>query len=242
MNNSNLPLYANLKEVLITKIANGELKSGDRLPSHHTLCEQFSVSYMTMRRAISELTHEGVLVAIQGKGIFVAENKQVVELSGIQSFTEDMRRRGLVASAKLIESNIIYASTVMVQVLGVKVGEPLVNIRRLRLANDQPIAIQSVFIPQMFCPDILNCDFNQVSLYKLFTDMYHLSITSSKGTVGAVLASAEDAEWLQIKLPAPLLVTERITYLADGSPLEYARSLYCADRYQIPLNDQALQQ
>lgn len=237
MNNSTLPLYANLKETLINEIANGELKPGDQLPSHHTLCEQFNVSYMTMRRAISELTQEGMLIAIQGKGIFVAENKQVVELSGLQSFTEDMRRRGLVASAKLIESNIVFASTVMVQVLGVKVGEPLVNIRRLRLANDQPIAIQSVFVPQIFCPGILNYDFNQVSLYKLFTDVYHLSITSSKGTVGAVLASEEEANLLQIKLPAPLLVTERITYLADGSALEYARSLYCADRYQLPLND-----
>lgn len=237
MKTSVLPLYAKLKETLIAAIASGELQPGDKLPSHHELCERYNMSYMTMRRAITELTNEGVMTAVHGKGIYVAERKQIAENSGLLSFSEDMKRRGLQSSSRLLEAKIISASTVMAQVLNTQVGEPLVYLQRLRLAGNQPIAIQTAYLPQKICPNLLDHDWNEVSLYTVLQDVYNLMITDSKGTVGAVLATAEEAKLLKKKQPLALLSTERIVYHIDGSPIEFARSLYCADRYQLPLQE-----
>ncbi len=132
---------------------------------------------------------------------------------------------------------MITASTVMAQVFHVVVGEPLFYLQRLRLANQQPIAIQTAYLPQKLCPDLLSQDWNEASLYTVLQEVYHLFISDSKGTVSAVLATAEEAKRLKKKQPAALLVTERIAYHIDGSPIEFVRSVYCADRYQLSLQE-----
>jgi GntR family transcriptional regulator len=230
-------LYSVLKENICSDIENGVLNPGDKLPTHHELCDRYSMSYMTIRRAISELTTEGLLIAVQGKGIYVAEKKHIVEISGIKSFTEDMEQRGWKSKARVLEAKTIGASTMIAKILNVTSGFPLVYLRRLRFANDQPLAIQSVYISTKLCPDLLKHNLESESLYSVLKDDYGLKINMSSGTVGAELASEEDSNLLQISRPAALLLTERIVYQTPDNPLEFSRSLYRADRYQLPLKD-----
>lgn len=232
---AHLPLYAQLKEAIIAAIAEDRLAPGDQLPSHHALCREYDTSYMTVRRAITELTNEGIIYTIHGKGSYVAEPKEKAEAGPLVSFTEDMATRGLQAANYILTAEIIDASTIMARTLQVEMGAPLVHLVRLRLANTMPIAIQKAFLPHQRCLGLLDHDLEKGSLYATLRNEYGLHLEASSGAVGATLATAEEAELLQLELPAALLTAEQITYLDTGDPIEFVRTVYRGDRYQMPL-------
>lgn len=236
MNTLQLPLYAQLKESIIAEIAAGDLQPQDRLPSHHALCEQHAVSYMTMRRAITELVQEGVLYALPGKGVYVAAPKEVAETHPLLGFTEDMAQRGKTASSCLLTAELCDASTLLAQALNVAPGTALVHLARLRLADHVPVAIQTTYLRHNLCPGILNHNMERGSLYDILRHEYFLELASSRGTVGAALATEEEAELLGVALPAALLVTEQITFLDTGEPIELTHTRYRADRYTMRLD------
>src|SRR4051812_48438700 len=137
--NEKLPLYAQLKEQIIAAIARGDLAPGDRIPSQRALCDDYRMSHMTVRRAISELLHEGVIYAIPGKGLYVTEPKQDAE-PPLRGFTEDMAQRGMVASSQVLAAEIVGASTVLSSALGVPIGTALIYLRRLRPGEGAAVA------------------------------------------------------------------------------------------------------
>jgi GntR family transcriptional regulator len=227
-----LPLYAQLKEEIIARITHGELEPGDRLPSQRELCEQHNMSHMTVRRVINELATEGVIYAIPGKGLYIAEPKQEAELSPLMSFAEYMARRGMVPATRVLDSELVSASTVLAKTLEVEPGTPLVYLCRLRLANDEPIGIGVSYLPHHLCPGLLQHDLAQRSLFITLRDEYGLRLVRSTSVVEAVLADEKQAELLGIILPAALLVRNQITYLDTGQVIEYSRNYNRGDRYQ----------
>ncbi|MEW5958994.1 MAG: GntR family transcriptional regulator, partial [Chloroflexota bacterium] len=138
MNNISQPLFAQLKETIIATITRGELTPGDQLPSQRDLCKQYGMSHMTVRRAINELINEGVIQAIPGKGLYVAEKTRVADSNSLLGFDQQMIRLGLNPSTQVLEAKLVSASTVLAKVLGVSVGAPLVYLHRLRLADGEP--------------------------------------------------------------------------------------------------------
>lgn len=230
--NARLPLYAQLKEEIIAAIARGDLAPSDQIPSQRVLCERHGMSHMTVRRAISELLSEGVLYAIPGKGLYVTEPKQDAEPLLI-GFSEDMTRRGMVASSQVLAAEIIGASTVLASALGVTVGTPLAHVRRLRLADGEPMAIQSSYLPHALCPGLLAHNLEHGSLFALLRDEYRLRLADGTTMAEAALADAEQARLLGLRLPAPVLIVEQLTYLESGRAIEFVRSAYRADRYRL---------
>jgi GntR family transcriptional regulator len=227
------PLYAQLKQSLSEAIARGELPPGAQLPSHHTLTREHSVSYMTVRRAISELINDGTLYAVHGKGVYVATPKQPAESGLLVSFSEEMMRRGQRPSSRLLAQELVSADASEAITLGLAVGAPLIRLVRLRLANGEPIALQTSLLPHDRCPGLLAHDLGRESLFALLRQ-YGLRPMTASGAVGAALATAEEAALLGIELPAALLVTEQRTCLDDGTPIEWTRSVYRGDRFQLP--------
>jgi GntR family transcriptional regulator, N-acetylglucosamine utilization regulator len=232
--NEKLPLYAQLKEQIIAAIARGDLAPGDQIPSQRVLCEDYRMSHMTVRRAISELLHEGVIYAIPGKGLYVTEPKQDAE-PPLRGFTEDMSQRGMVASSQVLAAEIVGASTVLSSALGVPIGTALVYLRRLRLADGAPMAVQGSYLPQALCPGLLEHDLGRGSLFDLLRNVYHLRLADGTTAVEAALADAEHARLLGLRVPAPLLVVEQLNYLDNGQAIEFVRSAYRADRYRLRL-------
>lgn len=226
------PLYAQLKEALIASIRRGDLAPGDRLPSQRALCDGYGMSHMTVRRAISELLHEGVIYAIHGKGIYVAQRKQDAE-RGLVGFSEDMARRGMAASSHVLDARLLGASTVLAEVLGVAPGDTLVALRRLRLADGAPMAIQTSYLPHALCPGLLGQDLTCRSLFELLREVYGLRLAESAIAAEAALANDEQARLLGLTLPAPLLLTEQMTYLDGGQAIEFVRTAYRGDRYRL---------
>jgi GntR family transcriptional regulator len=229
------PLYEQLKESLVADIARGALAPGDQIPSQRALGERHGMSHMTVRRALNELIADKVLTAIPGKGLFVAEPKAEAEAGRLVGFTEDMARRGWHASSRVVSAALVSASPILASGLGVSLGDPLVYLYRLRLVDGEPMALQSCFLPHARCPGLLEHDFAQQSLFAVLRTTYGLRLASSHAMVEAALATDQQAALLGMELPAPILVTEQITLLDDGTPIEFVRSQYRGDRYRLSL-------
>ena len=230
-----LPLYAQLKEDLIASIARGELAPGDQLPSQRELAERHSMSHMTIRRAIDELRHEGVVHAIPGKGLYVAQPKLDAESDPLLSFTQEMDRRGQTAASQVLAAELVGASTVLARTLGLEVGERLVHLARLRLADGTPMALQTSYLAYALCPGLLEQDLEQMSLYEVLRGVYGLRLVRSRRTAEATLADRQNALALGLSLPAALLVVEQITFLDSGVAVEFSTTAYRGDLYRLPL-------
>jgi GntR family transcriptional regulator len=228
-----LPLYYQLKELIREQVENGEIRAGDRIPSERELSERYEISRMTARQAITELVNEGLLFREQGKGTFVAMPKISQGLIGLTSYTEDMLRRGLQPGTKLLCLEIVPPTRKIADRLHISLDSKVIQIQRLRLANDEPMALETSHIPASLCPDLAQQDLEGQSLYKLMEDRYALHLANASQTLEPANASTVEAELLNVSPTVPLLLIERITYTTDGTPAEFVKSLYRGDRYKF---------
>ena len=230
------PKHAQLREALLDDIARGTLKPGDLVPSHRSLSARYQLSHLTVRRVMTDLAHEGIVYAVPGKGVFVAEPKQEVVAEPLISFHDDMVRRGLKPSAKTLEARLTSASAALASIMGVEPDAPLVHLRRLLLANDAPIATSSLYLPHTLCTGILDRELIDGSLFATLRQVYGLRLKRRSRTAESVLANPTQAELLGLTLPAPLLLIEQLTYLDTGQAIEYVRLYYRGDRYRISVS------
>lgn len=230
--NSPVPLYYQLEEYIKELIEKGELTPGDTLPPEREYAEIYQISRMTVRQAFTQLVNEGYLYRIQGKGTFVAERKMEQSLQGLTSFTEDMKARGLVPGSQLIHFDMIPAPIGVAKQLLIPESAAIYEITRIRLADGVPMALETNFISGSLIKGLTEEIVNQ-SLYAYMEEQLHLSIYSSKQIIEASIASEEEAEFLQISQGAPVMLIQNITYLEDGTPVEFVKSVFRADRYKF---------
>lgn len=228
-------LYNHIKLRLREAIESGQYRPGERIPSEHELVEQFGVSRATVRKAISELVLEGWLHRIQGRGTFVAKPKFRQTLSRLTSFTEDMQLLGLTPRTKLISLNSEGANEEIAERLGIKKGDRIIYIERLRFADDEPMALNISILPYHFVPKLESHDLEKNSLYEILEHHYGLILSRAEQTLEPTLASPETASLLKVKIGAPLLLVEGIVYLKNGAPIEWLRIWYRGDRYKFHL-------
>lgn len=205
----------------------------DRLPTERELAEKLDVSRLTVRRALQQLTEEGLVYRIQGAGTFVAE-PAIRKGDALTSFSEDMRARGLVPSARLLVAEEVDAGARRSFRLGVSPGEPLLHLVRLRLADRVPICLEDVYLVRRLAPDLLagGADL-EGSLYELLSSRYRLTIDRAEQSVTATVLDRADAERLGVAPLSPALQVDRLTSDQKGRPVELTRSLYRGDRYSF---------
>ncbi len=241
MNNFNrnkpVPLYYQLKEMIKQQIESKELKPRDCLPSEREYGEKFQISRMTVRQAITELVNEGLLYRQQGKGTFVAEPKIEQGLMKLTSFTEDMLRRGLEPSARLLSIQKCTADDRVASIL--KLGEmtpkqrQIIVIERLRLADGEPMAIETCHLSYASFPEILGEDLENKSLYKILETRYNICLERATQVIEPAVAKTEDAKLLNIQIGDSILVLGRTTFDQYDTPVEYVSSRYRGDRYKF---------
>ena len=229
---SPVPLYYQLKEIFRSWIAAGDFDQDGRFPSEAELQQQFKVSRMTIRRALSELVQEGFLVREQGRGSFVVRPRVQDQLRYLTSFTEDMRLRGLPTRSRILDFRLVHDPEVA-KAMGIPESEELVQLRRLRLVRDDPVAIQNAFIRHRFCPGLVERGLMEGSLYATLEQGYGLKLGRAIQMVEAKPADEYEARLLEIKPGQPVLLLERLTFLRGGEPVEYVRSAYRGDRYRF---------
>lgn len=233
--NSPLPIYYQIVEHIKSIIEKGELKPGDCLPSEREFAERYGISRMTVRQAVNELVSEGYLYRIRGKGTFIAEKKIEQKLAGLTSFTEDMRARGMEPSSKLIRFEIVPANNKLAKQLGIKENAPVYDIVRIRLADNEPMALENTYIPANLVKGLTEEIISQ-SLYSYIEEKLDLKIKDSDQAIEASVADEKQSKALEIKKGSPILFIQRNTFLTNGATLEVVKSAYRADRYKFLIN------
>ncbi len=232
--NSPIPIYYQIGEIIKDLIEKGELKPGDSLPAEREYAEKFQISRMTVRQAFTQLVNDGYLHRIQGKGTFVAERSGKIEqtLRGLTSFTEDMKVRGLKPESRLINFEIIPATKLIADQLGIQEYGPVYEIKRIRLADDEPMALETNYISANFIKGLTEKIVNQ-SLYSYIEDQLNLRIDHASQVIESSIANQLEADYLKIQSGAPVMLIQRNTFLKDGTPVEFVKSSYRADRYKF---------
>ncbi|HEX4202627.1 MAG TPA: GntR family transcriptional regulator [Ktedonobacteraceae bacterium] len=228
---SPLPRYYQLKEIMREKIRSGEWKSGDLIPSERELGEQYGISRMTARQAITELVNEGLFYREQGKGTFVSRHKITQQLIHLTGFTEDIKARGQRPDTRVLSAKMQFADETTADRLRIKPKQPIFYLQRLRLADGEPLAIEVAHINFMGCERLIDEDLEHNSLYRLLETKYGLTLIEAEQELEAALISKEEAQLLKMPLGSPGLFTRRITYTERNLPIEYARSVYCGNKY-----------
>jgi GntR family transcriptional regulator len=228
---SPVPRYHQLKEILREKIRSGEWKPGDIIPSERELSETYGISRMTTRQAITDLVNEGVFYREQGKGTFVTRHKITQQLMRLTGFTEDISARGQHPSTKVLSAQMLPATESIAEKLHVDIGQPVFCIQRLRLADGEPLAIELSHIHFKGCEKLLEDDLEHNSLYKLLESKYGVPLMEAEQELEAGLAGAEEAQLLKIPIGSAVLYTRRVTFTDRYQPIEYAKSVYCGNKY-----------
>jgi GntR family transcriptional regulator len=232
--NNPLPYYVQLKESIRERIERGDWKPGDLLPSEAQLCEQFDVSRTVVRQALKDLTHEGLLYSRKGKGSFVAEQKISERfIQQLMGFHQEMSERGLKPTSKVLKQEKVAATPKVAAQLALCPGAPVIEISRLRFIMDEPVAIVTTYLPYDICPRLLEEDLAHQSLYECLERLGGLKIASGRRLIGAALASEYEADLLLVEKGAPLIVLDSVSYLEDGTPIEYYRAFHRGDRTNL---------
>lgn len=224
------PIYIQIRDALADRIQSGELPPGSRIPSERALSQEYGVSRMTVRQAITDLVNRGLLVPYPGNGTYVTEPKVSQIVSALMSFTESMERKGIVPGARLLEAGTISANRALARHLGIGVGERVYRIVRLRTGNEQPMALEHSFFPVRLCPGLDRSDLESRSIYRILREEHGLELTKAVQAMEPTVANEFESQMLQVPLGAPLMLLERVASTADGVAVEYAKDLYRGDR------------
>jgi GntR family transcriptional regulator len=220
------PLHAQLKEDILRNLRSGKLPSDSPIPSERELCEKYDISRTTVRKAIADLTHEGWLYVVSGKGTFVSGQPLKQDIEPLVGFSQDLERQGVLVVTEILSFQRMDADDELSHLLNVRPGSAIINLSRLRSIASSPIAVQTVFMPEHLCPGILGFDFAAQSLYDILRCEYGLRLTSGSTTIEASLADKDERNYLRLPEPSPVLRTQQITLLDDGTVMELCRSSF----------------
>jgi GntR family transcriptional regulator len=225
-----IPLHHQVYLDLQAALDAAEWKPGDRVPTERDLAERYGCSLITIRRALSELVHDGRLVRTRGRGTFVLAPRIDVDFAGSMSFTEEMQTRGLDPATRLIAARPESAGVTVAGALGLEPGSPTLYLERLRLADGEPLLLEQVHLPAERFPGLLATDLEHRSLYDLLAERYGVRVARTRETLEPVLLRAREARLLDRRRGTPALLIEGIASTADGRPIEFGRTFVRGDR------------
>ncbi len=231
------PLYLQLKTLLASQIADGLLKPGDPLPSEREFCEKFGISRTTVREALRELRLQGLIRTLPGRGAFVAPPQLdlTVKIS-LAGFTGDVSHQGMTPSSRLLKAELATSPPpAILEVLALQPGDEIVRVERLRLVNDVPLALHTVYLNHRLCPQILQHNLAQESVFQLLRDEYGLKLARATEQVHAALASEQEMYLLNLDYPAAVLRAERTTFLDTDDVIEFSLASYCGEWYRLEM-------
>ncbi len=221
------PLYRQIKGLILQALEAGEWRPGEAIPSEIELASRFSVSQGTVRKAIDEMAAENLLLRRQGKGTFVASH------SDPRAFFRFLRlvplKGGIEQSTSIpLECWRAKAGQEAARTLGIKLGDPIIIVRRLLQFSAKPVVVDEIYLPgETFAGlslDVLKDSHG--SLYSLFESRFGVRMIRAEERIRAVAADRATAELLRVTEGSPLLSVERVSYTYGDRPVEWRRGLY----------------
>lgn len=222
--------YHAVRDQLLDRLE--EMASGEQLPPERDLAVELGVSRMTLRRAIDELVARGAVRRRHGSGVFALGPKLDQALMA-SSFTADMRARGLRPGARTLSFDVGPVGARIRSRLKLAEHDDAAQVTRLRLADDEPIALEELHVPRALVPDLAAADLEDQSFYDLLRARCGIVVARSVQTIEPTVVDAQEAGDLDVPVHSPALLFERISWSADDQPVEFVRSVYRGDRYKI---------
>lgn len=205
---------------------------GNAIPSERQLCVDLGVSRLTVRAALDDLVREGYLVRRRGSGTFVSQPKIAQELT-MTSFSEEMRRRGMRPGSRTLSLTTTTAGARLGRSLKVSPSERIVVAKRLRLADGEAMAIETLHVPEKLVPGLTPQALDQGSFYELLATRYGISIAGGIQTIEPTVTNEEESEHLDVPVHSPAFLFERTSFSDDERIVEFVQSLYRGDRYRL---------
>lgn len=233
-----IPYYYQIVEALRNAIEESAQKNEDEpiaLPSEPELSELFSVNRGTIRHALQVLENEGFIRKEKGRGTFVRRMRLQMDLSYLQSTTEEIKRRGWRPKTELIGIRKIQPNERVREILQLDEPDLVWEVLRVHSANNEPISVQRAMIPIKLMPDLDSKNL-EGSLYKIWKTEYQIDADRGEQTIRTRLPLDDEMRLLQIEKESPVFEITRVTYSQQDIPIEYLKSIWRGDRYDFFVN------
>jgi len=205
---------------------------GQPIPAERQLAIDLGVSRLTLRAALDDLVRDGYLDRRHGSGTYVTEPKIAQPLT-LTSFSEDMRRRGMTPGSRTLELTSTLAGARLAHRMGVSPEARLFRVKRLRLADSMPMAMEILHVPEALVPGLTRADFEGRSFYELLQERYGITVASGTQSIEPTVTSEDESDVLGVPLHTPAFLFERTTISESGRIVEFVRSIYRGDRYRL---------
>ncbi len=225
------PLYDLIEDNFRELITSGVLSSGNSIPSEWELSDLYGVSRLTVRRALDDLARQGWLERRHGVGTFVSHPTVTHIAPSKLSFTEQMRSIGRLPSSKLVHIRIIPAEAGLAARLKLQEGESVIEIMRVRLADAEPILLETTYLSQSRFPGLEQTEeLAYASLYEMLGSHYQTYVTAMDQILEPVLLTRSEAKYLEAQVGAPAIKSEVVALTREGDPIEYSWSVTRGDK------------
>jgi len=224
------PRYQQLKDLIIGRISNGELRPQDRVPSENELVESMNVSRMTANRALRELTDEGYVDRIAGRGTFVSDFRARSHVLEVQNIADEIVRRGHTHSCEVLRQSRQHARGEIARALNVEQGSDVFHLLLVHSENGSPVQVEDRYVVADFAPECMQQNFQTVTPSAYLTAISPLQ--EAEQVVRATLPNAAVRQHLQMDDNEPSLVVIRRTW-SHGRPVTFARLHHPGSRYEL---------
>lgn len=234
-----VPLYQQVKEDIKAAIEHGKYKPKEKIPAEPELSAEYSVSRITVRRAVEELCNEGYLVKMQGRGTFVSTPRIHRKMTGgnrMESFSKTCQALGMVPGARLLDRKIVPVRSDEREFFGCSPDDLLIYVQRIRTADGQPIFEENLFFPYEPFKALMKCNWTDTSAFANIEAVSGRRCHDTyRRTIEVVRATAEQAPLLNVPLGEPLLYLNVYFVDQDRKPLCIGRQYYVGSRYMFEL-------
>jgi GntR family transcriptional regulator len=230
---SAVPLYAQLEAELIAEIDAGSLAPGSQLAPEGSLSQRFGVSRTTVRQAIQKLIHRGIVEIRRGRGTFVARPRLTQELTALTGFAEDMIAAGRAPTARLVDKKLVAATAVVARQLGLREGEEVVRIRRVRLADGAPVSFDETYLPRAIGSKVMQDDLEAEPIFALLEGKYGIALVEAEYRLEAAAAKGLIARAIGVPAGSPIFLIERTSFAARQRPVDYEKLYYRGDQIRF---------
>lgn len=230
--NTGVPLYVQLRDVLQQKIESGEWRPYEQIPTEEELVREYKIARTTVRRALSEMVQRGLLYRKSGRGTFVREREVHYRLRRSVSFSQDILSKGMTPGSCLISAEVVPADAEVAAAMEVSEGTSMVRIVRLRLADNRPVLINDISLLSEDCPGLETrpeLAAAQSSVYDIMARDYRIQTVRLTGFIRPEIADKHEAKLLEVPVGSPVFRTVVVGTNAEGRPVIYASDLVRGD-------------
>lgn len=231
------PIYLQLREVVRTKIEEGEYPPCTAIPSENDLAETYGINRQTVRNAIDALVNEGLLRRVPGKGVYVLGKKMERDLDVLQGFTQTMLDKHVKPSFKVVAKVLRKAGEKYSLMFGIEPEDDIFYIKRLCYADAEPVSLEEIYIPQYLVPKMGGIDLSIFSVYEVY-DFYGIRLERARQTLDLVRLEQNDARMLGIDANLPVMLFECTSYDDKSRIIEFNRNYARGDKCNFSVHFQ----